>query len=158
MKRRPGVCRIYPAEINPTMTLDPARKACPPEAWAPDQPLYVIDGEPVDPTTARLVARARSSAADDIGDKSLLCNKLCIDTAALANEGFAIHAPAPDVLLAALGAIDAEANESSTGREWRIVSNRQATMAMLKGAGADGLPADAINKSSLSYLGFFPAE
>ncbi|MDB6084618.1 MAG: hypothetical protein JWN43_2499, partial [Gammaproteobacteria bacterium] len=32
-ERRPLVCRIYPAEINPFVVLEPEKKACPPEAW-----------------------------------------------------------------------------------------------------------------------------
>ncbi|HMD72294.1 MAG TPA: YkgJ family cysteine cluster protein [Steroidobacteraceae bacterium] len=32
-QRRPLVCRIYPAEINPFILLKPGNKACPPEAW-----------------------------------------------------------------------------------------------------------------------------
>jgi Fe-S-cluster containining protein len=31
-ERRPLVCRIYPAEINPFVQLEPQKKACPPEA------------------------------------------------------------------------------------------------------------------------------
>ncbi len=32
-ERRPLVCRIYPAEVNPFIQLNAASKACPPEAW-----------------------------------------------------------------------------------------------------------------------------
>lgn len=32
-QRRPLVCRIYPAEINPHIMLDTATKDCPPESW-----------------------------------------------------------------------------------------------------------------------------
>ena len=99
---RPGVCRIYPAEINPTATIDPARKQCPPAAWSASAPLFAIDDAPVDGKTRRLIDRARAAGVEDIAAKHRACALLGIADAAFANEGFAVHVRGRDDLLAVL--------------------------------------------------------
>lgn len=152
---RPRVCRIYPAEINPFATLTPERKACPPEAWADDQPWLLRDGVVVDTATANLITASRAAAVADTAAKEALCAILGIDRAALANEGFVIHTPAPDRLLAALEA--AKQASTATPFGWQVLSNRSTTLAMLADAGAVGALADPERTADGEYLGFFPA-
>ncbi len=152
---RPRVCRIYPAEINPFAVLTPERKACPSEAWADDQPWLLRDDKVVDTVTADLITASRAAAVADTDAKKALCAILGIDRAALANEGFVIHAPAPDRLLAALEAVRAGAAPDATG--WQVLSNRTGTVAMLADAGAIGALADPEEATAGEYLGFFPA-
>ena len=84
--RRPLVCRIYPAEVNPFFAFETDRKACPPEAWAAGATL-IADGDPVDAATCALIAEARRRDAEDAPRKRRLCRALGIDVAALAGEG-----------------------------------------------------------------------
>ena len=90
---RPRVCRIYPAEINPFVTLAPEQKLCPPEAWTPERPVLAIDQKIVDATTFELIQQSRQTDMADTAAKALLCAYLDIDTAALANEGLAVFSP-----------------------------------------------------------------
>src|SRR5580692_6123246 len=57
-EERPLVCRIYPAEINPFIQLEPAAKGCPPEAWTPGLAPLMRAGQLVDATTADLIERS----------------------------------------------------------------------------------------------------
>ena len=75
-------------------------------------------------------------------------------TAALWNEGYAVRAPAPDDLVAALVEARASMEEVDTGAHWSIVSNRKSTLAMLRDADADG----RFCRSDAGYIGFFADE
>jgi Fe-S-cluster containining protein len=57
--RRPLVCRIYPAEINPFVALVPGNKGCPAEAWKSDLPILQRAGRIVD---ARLATTSAGHA------------------------------------------------------------------------------------------------
>ena len=151
---RPGVCRIYPAEINPTAMIDPHRKLCPPEAWGVEGPVLAIDGACVDPKTRQLIDRARAAGAEDIAAKQSACALLGIADAAFANEGFAVHAPDRAQLLAVLRAVGEQ--PPMTAPVWRIVTNRASTLTMLLAAGADGALASA--DRPFGYHGFFAEE
>jgi hypothetical protein len=70
--KRPRVCRIYPAAVNPFIRLTPNSKVC------------------------------REVDAKDAGAKERPCMSLAISTAALANEGFVIHSPRREVAMDAL--------------------------------------------------------
>ncbi len=64
--RRPRVCRIYPAEINPFIELQPAAKLCPPEAWDERHPVLEVAGRYADPSlvaTIELSARPISTTS-----------------------------------------------------------------------------------------------
>lgn len=157
--RRPLVCRIYPAEINPFRELQPAAKACPPEAWAPAQPVLVEDGALVDPLTRAHIGAYRARDSADAGLRERLCGALNIDCAALADEGFIIYSPARERLLAALErGSDGDGSSTPAPRAaWRLVSHRRAAVAALHavgGVGALGAPADA----GCEYLALRPAD
>jgi len=162
---RPRVCRIYPAEVNPFVTLDPAAKACPADAWSEAKPPLMREGRLVDAQTAALVARSREADERDRIAKSYLCALLGYDAAALANEGFAVYAPPRARLAAALQAAQ-QASEPLDNPEprspypWRFVTNRATTLATLQSVGATASlvaqPQDA--EAVPAYLGFFAAE
>lgn len=166
-EERPFVCRIYPAEINPFIELVPANKGCPPEAWTPGLAPLMRAGQLVDATTADLIERSRASDAADGAVKQRLCALLGIDAAALANEGFVVHSPSREVLLAALrrasdagsgsGGVAEADSPSDVATGWRFVSNRRATVDTLVSVGALGEGVDSGSESTFEYLGFFPA-
>ena len=158
---RPNVCRIYPAEVNPFVELDPASKSCPPDAWTADQPVFIDGGRLVDAETAALIDVARSNAVRDVAAKQHLCALLGCHTASLANEGFAIHSPDRDRLLAALNAVrDAASTPQphTVAAPWSFVSNRRATLDTLTSIGAPCVPAGDTAAFAGSYLNFFPAD
>jgi len=170
---RPLVCRIYPAEINPFIALDPAGKACPPEAWQPGRAPLLRGGQLVDAATADLIQRSRAADSADAPAKQALCALLGIDVAALANEGFVVHSPPRAALLAALQQVnaaasvsDAAAGATGTAPEatksddlpvWRFASNRRATVNTLESVGALGAWVDPAGAMPFEYLGFYPA-
>ena len=166
-EERPFVCRIYPAEINPFIQLEPANKGCPPEAWTPGLAPLMRAGQLVDATTVDLIARSRAADAADVPVKQRLCALLGIDVAALANEGFVVHSPSREALLAALREVSAvvgsgdasaeDASPSAAAPVWRFVSNRRATVDALVSVGALGDCVDGGGEAAFEYLGFFPA-
>ncbi|ALK34293.1 YkgJ family cysteine cluster protein [Burkholderia plantarii] len=161
---RPRVCRIYPAEVNPALVLDPASKACPPEAWSPDRPPLIAGGQLVDAQTAELIAQSREADARDRLAKAFLYAQLGYDTTALANEGFAIHSPGRDQLAAALEAARLAAaysdhHEPASPYPWHLITNRHATLATLQSIDASARLADAApGADAPAYLGFFEAD
>jgi hypothetical protein len=91
-ERRPLVCRIYPAEINPHIPLNPAAKDCPPESWT-QGPALIAGGELVDQELVELIQRSRQADRDDIGTKDAICALLGIRTTALKGDGFTAYLP-----------------------------------------------------------------
>jgi hypothetical protein len=91
-ERRPLVCRIYPAEINPHIPLNPAAKDCPPESWE-QGPVLIAGGELVDQELVELIQRSRQADRDDIGIKDAICAMLGIRTTALKGDGFTAYLP-----------------------------------------------------------------
>ncbi len=84
-ERRPLVCRVFPAEINPLLLVNPTSKACPGEAWQ-GQAVFALDGRPVDPVVMADIRRWRHSDQEDAGRKAWLCRLLGIDVAGLKGE------------------------------------------------------------------------
>lgn len=152
---RPLVCRIYPAEINPFVALMPGGKQCPPDAWQ-HAPL-IHGGTLVDAATRVHIARSRAASEAETPLRARLCAALGIDTAAVANEGFMVHAPPAAALLAALtdlrAASPAEAVEAT---EWKLVSNRAPTVETLVSVGASSVLAGNGTGPHARYLGFHP--
>ncbi|MGH8782934.1 YkgJ family cysteine cluster protein [Paraburkholderia sp.] len=153
-ENRPHVCRIYPAEINPFVTLDPANKGCPSDAWhgAP----MLREGRLVDSEVQAVIDSARSAGERDMPAKAQLCATLGIDRAALANEGFVTYTPEPRALLDALS--DAMHAQPQASHQWTFVSNRRETIGTLESVGAHAKVPDAPDTGSVyGYLGFFTA-
>ncbi|KVC60269.1 hypothetical protein WI73_03310 [Burkholderia ubonensis] len=153
---RPLVCRIYPAEINPFVELSPEGKGCPPDAW--HRTPLLRGGAIVDDDTRRNIERSRAANVAEAPLRAQVCAALGVATAAVANEGFVIHAPPPDALLAALNGVRAVQSVSDAGAQWTLLSNRAATVDALASTGAAaGLTASAADDArTFRYLGFFP--
>ena len=152
--RRPRTCRIYPAEANPTVELMPAQKACPPEAWAADQPLFFDSGHVVPRDIRMLVEAHQATARQDAWPKAAACEELGISTAALANEGIAVFSPPPAQLVDILEKVRADNRQPASDQQWTIVTNRRTTYELLDGVGA---PARMV-RSGESFIAYFADE
>lgn len=150
---RPLVCRIYPAEVHPLLALEPAHKACPPEAWAPGRTPLLRGGKLVDARVEAWVRQSRDADAASVGAKQRLCALLGLQDAAMANDGWVIHAPDPGALQAALRSLvlpGAAAEAPVEPTNWRLVSNQRETLQILNEIGARtvfsdaGLPGDVV--------------
>ncbi|BAX61631.1 YkgJ family cysteine cluster protein [Burkholderia stabilis] len=152
---RPLVCRIYPAEVNPFVPLMPGGKQCPPDAWQ-HAPL-IRGGTLVDAATRENIARSRAASEAETPLRARLCAALGIDTAAVANEGFMVHAPPAATLLAALTGLRAAPTAADDdARAWTLVSNRAATVATLASVDAASRLAGQVADPHARYLGFHP--
>lgn len=156
---RPLVCRIYPAEVNPFVPLAPDGKQCPSDAWQ-HAPL-ARGGTIVDVLTRENIARARRASEAETPLRMRVAAALGIDTAAVANEGFAIHAPPADALLAALHALGDARDATAAGEPapiaWTLLTNRTATDDALRSVGASSRVAIDGAGARCRYLGFHPA-
>jgi Fe-S-cluster containining protein len=156
---RPLVCRIYPAEINPFIAFDARHKACPPDAWASGLPPLIRGGRLVDARSIELIERAREVDVREMAAKAQLCRALGIDRAAIANEGFVAHSPDSRALLDALRVVRQAAPAGGEGvrpdaaaDEWRLLSNRRASVDALGAVGAVSEFADGHSAGSFTYL------
>lgn len=137
---RPNVCRIYPAEILPGRSMDPASRLCPPEAWDDRQPQFLTgDGRVLDGVTSDALASARAAGLVDVHARQSLVAALGINVTALENEGFTVWTidPAELVLLlrdAAKSSMRLVASDDVP--EWRFMSPRAETAALISSAGA----------------------
>jgi Fe-S-cluster containining protein len=151
---RPLVCRIYPAEINPFIQLDPRRKACPPEAWTADQPVIQRGGRITDACIRENIEQSRETDRRNVGIKQRVCAALNIHSAAVADEGFVVHSPDAAALLAELTrAVDNPAGEIPDA-QWHFVSNRAESVDSLASQGALASLAGDGEKQHYEYLGF----
>jgi hypothetical protein len=141
---RPLVCRIYPAEINPLIELKADNKACPPEAWAQEQPLLYRGGKSMDEVMAQDIRSARESGARDAEYKRRLCFALNVVDTALVHEAVLVFSPAAKTLLSALTNAAAVHSPQEPERQLRFVSDQPDTLANLTQSGATALhPRDA---------------
>ena len=149
--RRPNVCGIYPAEINPYIPLVPANKACPPEAWSADLPLFSQAGHLVDLRTVALIRASRVADQDSVGERQFICAALGLQDAAMANEGWVAHVPERAALLAELHRV-AAGGSTDLASTWRFVSNRRATVDALASVGADSAMMSDLSPAAFTYL------
>ncbi|WP_248739339.1 YkgJ family cysteine cluster protein [Pseudomonas sp. MWU12-2029] len=106
-ERRPLVCRIYPAEINPHIALNPAAKDCPPESWE-QGPELIVGGELVDQELVTLIQRSRQADRDEIRIKDAICGLLGIRTTALKGDGFTAYLPDMGVFASVIDQVTAQ--------------------------------------------------
>ncbi|CAG9228677.1 conserved hypothetical protein [Paraburkholderia sabiae] len=155
-ERRPRVCRIYPAEINPFIELLPAGKACPPDAWSDRHPVLEVSGRYVEPSLVAGIDGFRDADVGDVGAKRMLCALLGVSSTALANEGFVAVLPEREAMMRAIGAaIDrAEAIEDNAcAQSWTVVSNRRRSREALASVDARAVAPEALPDQQ-KYLGF----
>jgi Fe-S-cluster containining protein len=142
-ERRPLVCRIYPAEINPFIELVPANKVCPPEAWR-SAPVIALNGKPVGEETRALIGHSRQTDADEAPLKKDLCRILKIEVTALAGEGFAIHERDGGALLSALRTVKADGfRREAKEVPWRLCSPWPATIIGLSRRACEAVPVES---------------
>lgn len=132
--RRPLVCRIYPAEINPHIPLNPAAKDCPPESWQ-QGPLLIAGGALVDPELVELIQRSRQADRDDIHTKDTICAALGIRTTALKGDGFTAYLPEMSAFAAVIDQVTAQPL-SEASSEWVFHLSGDDVAGQLLAAGA----------------------
>lgn len=153
-ERRPLVCQIYPAEINPFIELEPPKKACPTEAWAAPHPLLMRDGVLMDDAVRAAIQRSRDTDALETDLKRRLCTELSIGDAALAQEGFVVYSPTVDTLLSALSRARESSGAATTLTPWRFVTNRSETVRDLALQGAVAVHSRSSDDTPYRYFGF----
>jgi Fe-S-cluster containining protein len=154
---RPLVCRIYPAEINPFIELQPKNKACPPEAWSTDSPLFQRNGRLMDTAIRELVLESRDTDAREVEFKRQLCSTLGIDSTALAGEGFVVHSPDRREMLVELVRVVEHPEPQPSATRWQFMSNQTATVDALTAMGAVISLVNRAIPRPFEYLGFKPA-
>ncbi|MFJ2284130.1 YkgJ family cysteine cluster protein [Pseudomonas sp. NPDC087803] len=132
--RRPLVCRIYPAEINPHIALNPAAKDCPPESWQ-QGPLLIVGGELVDQELLELIQRSRQADRDDIRIKEAVCAALGIRTTALKGDGFTAYLPEMGAFAAVIDQVCAQPLHTASS-EWLFHLSGDDVAGQLLAAGA----------------------
>lgn len=158
-ERRPLVCQIYPAEVNPFVQLNKTMKACPEDAWASHHPLLMRDGKLVNADTRLKIDQWRAAEALEVVVKRQICSALQISDAAVAQEGFLIFTPPRDALLrtldAALRGWYAVNDKLSAETPWRFVTDRSETAQRLSRSGAVVLsPNSSTAAMACEYIGF----
>lgn len=148
---RPRICRIYPLESRPFAPMAPASRKCPDEAWTAQAPVLLEGGVIADPTAEAIVAARRQARIDDAAALEAACAQLGISTAAFAGEGMAVHTPDPDILVRSLRQSPAPSAALSVIGQWEIVTNRQATLKLLRKAQC---PTRMVS-SAVEFLGSF---
>ncbi|NTZ95259.1 YkgJ family cysteine cluster protein [Pseudomonas koreensis] len=133
-ERRPLVCRIYPAEINPHIPLNPAAKDCPPESWQ-QGPLLIVGGELVDQELLELIQRSRQADRDDIRIKDAICAALEIRTTALKGDGFTAYLPQMDAFAAVIDQVSSQPLNTASS-EWLFHLSGDDVAGQLLAAGA----------------------
>ncbi|WP_426116786.1 YkgJ family cysteine cluster protein [Pseudomonas sp. DSP3-2-2] len=86
---RPLVCRIYPMEINPFLTVRPEEKVCPPEVWESGEVL--CSDRAVDPVLEDQIRRSRQADRDDAKAKVSVCAAMGMSVAAWKGNALAVY-------------------------------------------------------------------
>lgn len=134
--RRPLVCRIYPAEINPHIPLRAEQKDCPPEAWE-QGPVLIQGGKAVDPELEALIEASRQADRDDIAAKAAICRLLGIRTMALKGEGFTAFMPDMSHFLQAAQRVETLGLAATAAEHgWSLHAPSAELVARLKDTGA----------------------
>ena len=149
--RRPKVCRIYPAELNPFATLTPAARICPPEAWGPDAKPLMVSGAYVDEALRAQIQDSLKQGVEDVRAKQAVCTALQIRLAGMANEGWVAHRPDQKRLLQALVAELVEPT-ADVAEQWAFVSDRPETIDAIKSSQARCWPATGLPGGAYEYL------
>jgi Fe-S-cluster containining protein len=151
-ERRPAICRIYPAEINPTRSVDPGAKICPPEAWSESAPALMRDGLVADADMRSDIQNWRDTDLREVGVRQRLSAILGLDEAAVSDEGFLIYSP-PHATLAR-GLVSAlKSNHGAGDPLWRLVTDRRDTLDWLAASGAQAGPPQPRAPLAYQYIG-----
>jgi len=151
-ERRPLVCRIYPAEINPFVQLKIENKACPPEAWAREHPLLQREGRVTSDVIRQDIQRSRDTDVLDVDVKRRLCAALHVVDAAVTLEGLLVYSPPISILRDAIACAIENSDAAPANTQWRFVSDRVETIERLANAGAATVHARDLNAMAHQYL------
>jgi len=152
-QRRPRACRIYPAESNPFVEFVPARKRCPTEAWRAGGEPFIRHGAYVQPELRVVVQGKMQQAVDDVPALQALCAALGLRQAAMANEGYVVHAPSAADFLNGLSVAPREPARDLAN--WEFVSNNSETVEAIQSCNGECLPSSGGLHSQASYLSLF---
>jgi Fe-S-cluster containining protein len=152
-ERRPLVCRIYPAEINPFTQLDPTKKACPSEAWGTEHPLLLRNNRIASQSIEDDIKRWRALNELDVHVKRKVCAALNLVSAAIDREGFFIHSPPTDDLMEVLSLLKDETDAGTSQMPWLLVSDRAETLERLTQAGATAAHPREVKAGLHEYIG-----
>ena len=151
---RPLVCRIYPAEVNPWIALQPTAKACPPEAWSSDLPLLQRDGVIRNEVIASCIRLARDSDASDVAVKCRVADSLRITQAGLVHDAALVFSPDRTSLAGALS--DAQSADGETASaQWQFITDQAKTLERLT---ERGLNARKLDKECARDFEFYPLQ
>ncbi|NWB93077.1 YkgJ family cysteine cluster protein [Pseudomonas agarici] len=150
-ERRPLVCRIYPAEINPHIRLRIDHKDCPPQSWEQGSVL-IAGGKLVDQELAELIDRSRQADREDIAAKAAICVRLGIATTALKGNGFATYLPDMDAFLAAIEQTAADQAGEHPQQQWAFQLADMHSTQVLLAHGAE------ITSSGTGHYRFIPLQ
>jgi Fe-S-cluster containining protein len=153
-EERPLVCRIYPVEINPFIEFKPENKACPPEAWAKDQPLLQRGRVPLDDAISRDIEMSHAADVLDAGVKRRLSLALNLTHTALVHEAVLVYSPSAHSLLSALSFATATESREEPISQWCFVSDQQKTLETLAKSGGTTQHLHAADATPFQYLGF----
>jgi len=155
---RPLACRIYPAEVNPLQVLDPSSKLCPEDAWQSKDFIPLIDHG-----VRNAIEAMNELAALEVSAKANLCRLLSIKSAALANQGYALH---HFDRLTCMNALSELFELMRAGllvpdqSDWSVITHRSETVDDLKSVGASFAhvhlksPNQSLELPNLTYIGF----
>jgi Fe-S-cluster containining protein len=147
-ERRPLVCRIYPAEINPHILLNTAIKECPPESWE-QGPDLIIGGKLVDQQLAELIQRSRQADRDDIQAKDAICGLLGIRTTALKGDGFTAYLPDMTAFATVIDEVSAQPLAAPES-DWLFHVSGDDVAAQMQAAGAQLVTEAPVNYAFIS--------
>ncbi|MHC8396768.1 YkgJ family cysteine cluster protein [Pseudomonas sp. LB3P93] len=147
-ERRPLVCRIYPMEINPHISLNTAVKECPPESWEKG-PDLIIGGELVDQELAGLIQRSRQADRDDIQTKDAICGLLGIRTTALKGDGFTAYLPDMNAFATVIDQL-AGKPLAGAGSDWQFHVSGDDIAGQVQAAGAQVATEAPVNYAFIS--------
>ncbi|MCL1621616.1 YkgJ family cysteine cluster protein [Ralstonia pseudosolanacearum] len=134
-ERRPVVCRLYPANANPFLEFVPQQRRCPPDAWQVVESPLMRSGEYINGELRLLIRARQERSVEDVPVHEALCKELGIREAAMANEGFVVHAPDTLEMLSALRmAID---RTLSALQDWEFISDSAATVEAIRSCDAE---------------------
>ncbi|MGD0503745.1 MAG: YkgJ family cysteine cluster protein [Steroidobacteraceae bacterium] len=153
-RERPLVCRIYPAEVNPLIELNPETKLCPPEAWAADRPLLQGSDGALSSVTQQDIRGLRAADALDAGAKIRLCAALQVADAGLVHESVVVYSPPRQTLRSALAIATAAEGDPDVPTPWRFVSDRPETIRDLTANGAIARHVSDTAGGSFQHLNF----
>ncbi|MDE2340596.1 MAG: YkgJ family cysteine cluster protein [Alphaproteobacteria bacterium] len=145
---RPRICRIYPRECRPLAEMNPALKACPPEAWTSEEVPEILPMQS-DTQQARAIAVAhRQASYANVPVLVRACARLEIVSAGFAGEGFAVYEPPAGQLADALCETGSSSRHDPV-QHWSLLTNQRSTHDLLKSAGCS----TRLVKQGADYIG-----